>query len=548
MTPYGQPMKPSIQRATTYNPFTGAMLTQAGDLTPDEIPVSQGGNLGGIGSGISAANFGLGNGNNSQFTPNIDPTRFRPVDPGWPMPRRKHGGRVKASHKIQPYIVNEGDKEEMFQPEGGMPQIIEGPEQMFIPPADGKIIPHKKASRIAKDLGMLPPKHAKKGADVYLPANDNYDSHGRYQNTTRTLLPPTKTEPQGLKAFHEMQRGTVADRSGAQFNHSWGNSAGQGESRAPLLPPSPSDDPSDWVKPAAPTQKAGGIGMSFPWQRPAASSGLTPQSTERVAQPAPSTNAMGVDHKFLRDMVSKHYGEESKERSDDWLDKIDESEKSGQNPMDLWKMMKSYATEKATGDRRKSALTELASKGALPKVQLKTPMPDTVLADGTVVTTNGPDGQRIPVLSNNTGTSAPDYTQDPQGAKDWHKANLSPENYAMWANRMGDISDGSDFDIRVIKQKAIEDKENQKYAGIKSDSALRDAFRSIDRKRLIQDLEDEKNRDLRSPGKIWAEKDWNEGKKLAGEGIRGFKSAAKRAYLAATNPKNWMVGNYVYPE
>jgi hypothetical protein len=95
----------------------------------------------------------------------INPSVFSggPAFPTLPnLPTREKGGPVG---KIQPYIVNEKG-EEAYQPKGGFPQLITGPEQFFFPPVDGKIIPHKKTKEMMKDGKVLPPQHRQMGGMV----------------------------------------------------------------------------------------------------------------------------------------------------------------------------------------------------------------------------------------------------------------------------------------------------------------------------------------------------------------------------------------------
>lgn len=74
---------------------------------------------------------------------------------------RAKGGPVV----MQPYIVNE-EGPEAYQPKGGKPQLIPGPQQVFLPPKDGKIIPHKKTMRMVSEGKISAPQHRQFGGDV----------------------------------------------------------------------------------------------------------------------------------------------------------------------------------------------------------------------------------------------------------------------------------------------------------------------------------------------------------------------------------------------
>lgn len=162
---------------------------------------------------------------------------------------REHGGPVvKISRMIRPYIVNENG-EEMYQPDsGGPPQIIRGGEQVFFPPENGRIIPHKRASRIAMEMNIAPPEHRGKGGDALGPVdteitqppaskrppigvdpteNTHLAPNARMLPnggiwTTKTLRPPTS----GLDRFYNMNPDSAPL---PPQRHSWGNAPGVGE-------------------------------------------------------------------------------------------------------------------------------------------------------------------------------------------------------------------------------------------------------------------------------------------------------------------------------
>lgn len=76
---------------------------------------------------------------------------------------REKGGPVQ---NVQPYIVNEKGME-AYQPKGGKPMLIPGPMQMFIPPKDGKIIPHKKTMEMLHEpMRFNKPEHRQMGGPV----------------------------------------------------------------------------------------------------------------------------------------------------------------------------------------------------------------------------------------------------------------------------------------------------------------------------------------------------------------------------------------------
>lgn len=78
---------------------------------------------------------------------------------------RQKGGPVKD---IQPYIVNE-EGPEAYQPKGGKPMLIPGPMQLFVPPVDGKIIPHKKTMQMmGKSMGTKSPQPKANGGNVFV--------------------------------------------------------------------------------------------------------------------------------------------------------------------------------------------------------------------------------------------------------------------------------------------------------------------------------------------------------------------------------------------
>lgn len=155
---------------------------------------------------------------------------------------RRRGGPVSA----QPYIVNE-EGVEAYQPKGGDPQLIGGPQQVFFPPQDGKIIPHRKTVRMMES-GLIPgasslqgPKYRARGGPVaasghdpamqwYManaqaaqaPRQESYQdlyARGRGLGLNMTNAPKTV---RGLRRFLDMGQNTVdgiqEGRAAAQYS------------------------------------------------------------------------------------------------------------------------------------------------------------------------------------------------------------------------------------------------------------------------------------------------------------------------------------------